>query len=518
MEVHSESSTDENSSASSLPSNEGKPSCCYMILLPSHDRTRAVVEVHQNTSVRLPTMPVCPYFYQKSFVRNVEDWIESFLGVKVRFVRELWATKYAGEKQYYTLWGEQFNFIAVLLAEWAEAEKSVDCERHTKWMSLLQMEKANWVEAEKELGLDMRKVVTETMKVINGTVHVRIPQWRRMGWFARMTRWVKEVTNCDIDEQELYRSFVKITDHRFSAVWVCHLDLSKSKHSSGSTRECVYMKAALPLLREVERTVAIARVLKEIGIVPELIAFNEVDSIFMQRSGGDMECDGEEIDVRVLVDTISRMQLLSMAHLNELKAAGLQVRDSEWLESNIHDILYHKGLDKAVQGHKAHREIVLDLRCREEKVKEVCRKISSYGIPNTLVHGDAREHNFGSLEMLEGRGYPLFDWGYSHIGNPFLDIQDIDHLTSNLEKRCNEPLSREHWKCWKSKVNEEDFLTLLSIVPVIRAALFVEKCEREAESDDVEWYDLGEVLRESAELLRNRMDDVEASLKASEKR
>ncbi|KAI0558275.1 Protein kinase-like protein [Gracilaria domingensis] len=497
----------------------------FVILFPSEERNKVLVEVQADASVRLPTLPLCGFQYLTSTLSCLENRVESFLGVRLRFVRELWAThKDLKEGMERTLWGEKVDFIAVLLMEWGEEPKSVDCTRTTEWMCVKGLEKANWVETEKETGMDMKKVVLETMKEITGEVHIRMPPWRRMGWFTKMLRWMNGVTQCNIDEHKLYRRFMKIVDNSSSTVWSCWLDLSKTEYSTvrDGELELVFFKAGLPVLEEGRITVTIAKVLNELGVVPEVISFNEEESVFMQQNGGSIESDREDIDVKLLSETLSQMQYFSMEHVDELRAGGLKVRDSEWLYCNIHQLLYHEGLEKAVKGSQKYTEILRDIQGREEEVKEICKTISSYGIPNTLVHGDIVECNVGVRDVRGGRGYCFYDWSYAHIGHPFADMDLVSNLVWRLETRCTGSMRREYWKHWMPMVSEEDFPRLLTLANLIRDAVVLETCLREYEFHEMEWALFTEYLQSRLESVCNRLDwireyeasreDVECSL------
>ncbi|KAI0565357.1 Aminoglycoside phosphotransferase [Gracilaria domingensis] len=404
--------------------------------------------------------------------------------------------------------------IAVILVEWAEAEKSVESGGTMKWMSHSELNKANWVETEKELQLNLRQVVLDTVKEINGEVHVWIPQWRRMGWFRKVLTWVKEVTKTEVDDRELYSTFMKIMDHHHSVVWRCELDLSRTKHASVSNGEpeYVYMKTAIPIFHEAKRTATIAKVLDRLKIVPHIIAIQNEDCTFLQRDAGSAE--GEEKDAKLLLDTLRRMQLLSSDHLDELQAGGLEVRDSEWLLSNVHQLLYHKGLERAVKGSEEHEMILRDLRCREKEVKDVCKEISSFGIPNTLVHGDLSQNNMGSRKVLGGAGYQFFDWGLSHIGHPFIDVDVIIDLFAEDQPEI-ERWRHEYWQHWKSVVSAEEFWKLLRRVPLIGVCAGLDMFLRESEFHCDEWNGLRCRIRQYAEFFQHALITIKHSKSVS---
>ncbi|CAN8063296.1 unnamed protein product [Agarophyton chilense] len=264
---------------------------------------------------------------------------------------------------------------------------------------------ANWTITEKELELDLKEVTLKAMKKISGEIHVWMPPWRRMGWFAKLLRWIKAVTKGDFDDQEVYRSFRKYVDHHHSVVWSCELDLSKTKAqrtASGPKVERVFIKASQPLLQEAQRTATIARVLSELAVVPDIIALHERDGVLIQRDARSFELPIDKVDRLVLLNTIVRMQKTSLDRLEELQAGGLQVRDSEWLLVNVSRLFCHEGLDKVVRGGKEYKDILQELRSREEEAMEICKRISSFGVPNTLVHRDLTPDNCVTLPLSIG--------------------------------------------------------------------------------------------------------------------
>ncbi|CAN8066973.1 unnamed protein product [Agarophyton chilense] len=482
----------------------------YMVMLPSHDGTQTLVECLPHGSIRLPLIPTCPHFLATVRVRDVEKSIESILGVRVRFVRQLWTTNGEGN---YVLWGETYTLIAVILVEWGEADKSIESGGTMKWMSRSEVRNANWMIAEEELGLDLKEVALKAIKQINGETHVWIPPWRCIGWFSKVLRWIKAVTKCDLGDQELYRRFEKCVDHHHSVVWACELDLSKTEvlwTVSVPKVERIYVKASQPLLQEAQRTATIARVLSELEVVPDIIAVDENDGVLIQRDAWSFEGLESDVDGQLLVNTIVRMQKTSLDHMEELQAGGLQVRDCEWLLANVSRLFGHKGLDKAVQGSKEYEDILLDLRCREEEVMEICKKISSFKVPNTLVHGDLTSANCGRRVSMGGNGYQFFDWSFSHIGHPFSDVDVCRDFFMESKTACDH-WSLEYWRQWKSVVNKEQFWNLLDLVPLLVDCVPLDLFLTESEFQVEEWYGLSRRLREHLTFIQNDLDSVKQS-------
>ncbi|CAN8075114.1 unnamed protein product [Agarophyton chilense] len=476
----------------------------YLIILPSQERTHVLVELLPDGSIRLPALPACSFYHLRASVRSLEESAESFLGINVRFVRELWATHEQGD---YIIWGEAFETVAVLLFEWAEGENSAENDRAMKWMSKSEVMRANWVETEKQLKLDLKEVVSKTMEEISGEVHVRISPWRRLGWLTRMLTWVKAVTKCEIGDQELYGKFLKIVDHHHSVVWACDMDLSRMKCANVSDGELehVYIKAALPLFGEARKTATIAKVLEECQVVPDVIAANEKECILMMRNAGNAQC--EEADGKMLVETIVKMQKLAQSRVDELKAGGLEVRDSEWFLCNIHRLLYHESLDRAMKGSDEGESILRNVRNREDELKEAGKKISSFDVPSTLVHGDLTKGNMGSRKTLKGKGYQVFDWGMCHIGHPFIDLDVLQDVFQD-DATCIKRWRMEYWKYWKSKVSEEEFFKLLRLVQLLVEAagldLFLREAEFLGEGEEV----VSERLRHYVEFIRNTLNNI----------
>eukprot|EP00171_Calliarthron_tuberculosum_P004696 IDg4696t1 len=115
------------------------------------------------------------------------------------------------------------------------------------------------------------------------------------------------------------------------------------------------------------------------------------------------------------MSTIAEMQLKSVDYVDELKVAGVPDRSLSWLSRNVESIFEHKVLQR-FEGNAQ----LCALRCRVDEIKQLCELVRSYGIPNTLVHGDLDVSN-----MMYSIGPPaslmFIDWANACISHPFYD-------------------------------------------------------------------------------------------------
>lgn len=59
--------------------------------------------------------------------------------------------------------------------------------------------------------------------------------------------------------------------------------------------------------------------------------------------------DDDDVDARMLGDFNAAVRLSSKDHVDVMKVAVLNFRDSECLCSNIHKLWFHEGLEKVVE-------------------------------------------------------------------------------------------------------------------------------------------------------------------------
>jgi hypothetical protein len=124
----------------------------------------------------------------------------------------------------------------------------------------------------------------------------------------------------------------------------------------------------------------------------------------------------EDISVEQLGEALrilARMQIDSVSRVEELRAAGCPDRTLERLAGEIKTLLYDPVVLEGLLPEEIERVQRLGSR-----FEEMCERLASYRVPQTLLHGD-----FHGGNLLERDGKILiFDWTDGSIAHPFLDL------------------------------------------------------------------------------------------------
>lgn len=282
--------------------------------------------------------------------------------------------------------------------------------------------------------------------------------WGSAEWDEEVRRWSRRVLasrNMVMDGEPRV-----IREYNRGGVMVCTARAKRSRRRSrerGEERseESIFIKWTVPASREVERSMAAARVGGD--IVPKIIGVNRREGVLMQRDAG--KITKEMFDQEDVIDRILEMQELSMSRIAELEGFGLRVRDSEWVAGNVERILKHKLFDdySRMRPHPEDRwEEVKHFRSRIGKFQRICQKITELELPRTIVHGDCWLMNMGS-RVEDGRVvYRLFDWATAFIGNPLHDfgkllgtysVSTFDSSVPDIVKDWDGGM-KQVWKKW----------------------------------------------------------------------
>ncbi|HEX8228953.1 MAG TPA: aminoglycoside phosphotransferase family protein [Chloroflexia bacterium] len=111
--------------------------------------------------------------------------------------------------------------------------------------------------------------------------------------------------------------------------------------------------------------------------------------------------------------SLARMQIDSVSRAEELRAAGCPDRRLERLAGEIKTLLYDPVVLEGLMPEEVERAQRLGAT-----FEEMCERLASYAVPQTLLHGD-----FHGGNLLERDGNILiFDWTDGCIAHPFLDL------------------------------------------------------------------------------------------------
>ncbi|NQX60586.1 aminoglycoside phosphotransferase family protein [Paenibacillus qinlingensis] len=226
--------------------------------------------------------------------------------------------------------------------------------------------------------------------------------WEHSGWYSKATSWI---------EDSLQRLGFQLTEPPEQVKWwslSCVLRLI-------TTHGIVYFKtnAKQPLFtQEAAFLTYLAGILPD--SVPNILASEPDEGWMLLADAGEKLSSDATVELRIkLLRTFGKIQLEMVSRTAELIQLGCANRKPEKLLPLV-DLL----LDDELVVSKLTSEEIGDLRRQLPAISEMCKRISTYDVPSTLVHGDL---HMGNVASSNGR-IIFFDWTDACVAHPFMDM------------------------------------------------------------------------------------------------
>ncbi|KAI0561436.1 Aminoglycoside phosphotransferase [Gracilaria domingensis] len=286
------------------------------------------------------------------------------------------------------------NYIPSVDLEWLDC----DAVLHATWTSPC---------SEMPVSNIMRGALTH----IGACDHRSTSPWREIGWFAEIERWgIAIVTQHGMN---IVEGFKQIKNMPYSTVLSCkvkEIRLEGNLVSNWQTDGSIYVKVSHSDVAEAKLTTTVSTALDR--YVPKILAVDEKLNAFVQVGAQYADL----LDPAAVVKMIADFHIASIPHIDKLRAGGVPDRGLKWLSSELTNILYHPVLELC-----QNKENVQSLRKRADELRCILGQLLSFGIPETLVHGDCEEQNVRSgLEPKHGLCF--IDWANCCIAPPFFDL------------------------------------------------------------------------------------------------
>jgi hypothetical protein len=159
-----------------------------------------------------------------------------------------------------------------------------------------------------------------------------------------------------------------------------------------------------------------------------------------------------------VVREFARLQLASVPHVPELRAAGCQDRGLEWLAEQV-----PSWFAAGAVGRFAPPEVAARLDAAVSRLAGLCVELAARGLPVTLAHGDM---HMGNVARGPG-GYLFFDWTDAAIGHPFVDLIAVTQEDQDADRRR---LRDAYLSEWAAAGPLDRLVLLWPIVEVLSAA------------------------------------------------
>ena len=278
--------------------------------------------------------------------------------------------------------------------------------------------------------------------------------WQKITWLSFISEWTKKAL--EKEGYELFVGPVSIYYGPVSHTMACKVRRKRAFNDADEQAiEKLYVKATLPRLGEVGKTVLIARECPDIA--GEVIAYDLKLGLMIMRDVGLPAT--YYVSPKAVFGTVRKLQSLSEGQLKRLKDGGIPLRDKGWYLDNI------EGLIKAASktGIACDKRIIDALKYLTENIETVKRMIQDchrWNLPHVLVHGDLHPGNYGRFVNVEGGGHHmLFDWDRAFIGPA---LEDVSGVLWEPEPRFEKQLIDmfdELDTPWKSLIPDEEWNT-----------------------------------------------------------
>ena len=248
-----------------------------------------------------------------------------------------------------------------------------------------------------------RAVIEEwLLEASGGEVPPLRAPWSRCGWIGRVREWIGE---------ELGKLGVAPTGPMEQ---VKHWGISAVLRVP--TSEGYFYFKAVPFLFKQEPAITQALGRKYPGLVPVPVAvatFKEQGWMLLRDFGGKPLENATIEQYEEAVARLSQIQVEAVDRVEELLAAGCADRRLSRLRAQIDPLLVDVEVVSRLSGEELEK-----LRALSPRLKEMCDRLASYGVPETLAHGDFHDTNIAS----RGGEYVIFDWTDGCITHPFFDL------------------------------------------------------------------------------------------------
>lgn len=141
-----------------------------------------------------------------------------------------------------------------------------------------------------------------------------------------------------------------------------------------------------------------------------------------------------------ILKVVTEIQLHCKDNIDQLLSFGCRDRRLSKLSELMIPILEDLADEKMLEIYGIDKNEASELSQRLQRVPSLCEQLASFGLPETLIHGDLWGNNIIVRDSFSGKSPVIFDWTDASITHPFIDIYLLITSEPDVEKR---PLIRE---------------------------------------------------------------------------
>lgn len=246
--------------------------------------------------------------------------------------------------------------------------------------------------------------------------------------------WLEQV-NCWID-QALHQHGIK----RIGSIVQPHIRRWSTVLRVPTSAGDIYFKAVIPdLAYEASLTQTLSHWYPD--CVPQILATDRQQGWLLMLDGGmrlreSLETTDDIQHWETLLPSYAKLQQESAQHVDELLELGVCDRRLSVLPIRFQELLRDGEALGLNHSNGLNSDEYQQLQNSVDVVARLCEKLSAFGVPETLHHGDLHD---GNVFICDGY-YRFFDWGDSSISHPFFSLHSIyDSLKRRFEMRNDSP-------------------------------------------------------------------------------
>ncbi len=243
-------------------------------------------------------------------------------------------------------------------------------------------------------------------EIEDGYVSPFSPPWAKAGWLEEVTVWIKEQLN--------QLGYQQIESIEYLKIWSISAVLKIS-----TSENTFYFKQASPHLPLFCNEPAITDELATLfpDQIPTIIKIDRqrhwmLMADFGNSTGGDASRNIKEDIYR----SYAQIQIRSIPECDRLLIVGCIDRRLDVLQSQIDNLI-----NQIQPSSELSDKEIEQLQSLAPQLKDLCDRLASYNIPQTIVHGDLHLGNVA----LSDDSYIFFDWTDSCISHPFFDFFEL---------------------------------------------------------------------------------------------
>ena len=236
----------------------------------------------------------------------------------------------------------------------------------------------------------------------------------------------------------------------------------------------VYLKSmALPFSKEP----ILLQFLADHGVknITKVIAVNEQLSCFLMKDAGEplrnLLKENFKIDLLInALKTCASIQIKCIDYVDQLCGLGINDWRLEKLPFLYQDLVQKEEMLKADGLTLSEIKILYQ---SAPKMHALCRKLSEYGIPETLEHGDFQDNNM----LISRDSLTLSDWGDASISHPFFSLSSaLNSSKRNHHFQDDDPryisAQNAYLDQWREYGTETELLEAFKLAQTIRHFVF----------------------------------------------